>query len=107
MVCSSQSKYRSLIATAVLVLLPLAGTEAIAAPANLSWNPSQKTVSYTAKGYSQVEYKWPKSGVVCRHNQSTSRRTSGNLTNIRFGLNTGFEYFMAWDRIRSPSWIQL
>lgn len=148
MVGSSQLLYKNLMAIAMLALLSLAGIEAKAAPGGINWSPQEGRVSYTAIGYSQVENKWPKSGVVCRHYQTTKRRTCygliptqhykivdfadnrisyfqlpgvysplkpvicragsrGNLTNIRYGLSTKYEFFITWDRKRSPSWVQL
>lgn len=143
-----QLMYKSLVAMIMVSVLPLAGIEALAAPSSISVDPAGKRVLFKAAGYSQVEYKWPKSGVVCRHNQTKSLRTcpnlrpkeyyqivdfadnrkatfylpeapdsvkpftcrgssSGNLTNVRYGLNTNNRYFITWNRRLSSSWIQL
>ena len=139
----TQHVFSSLVATIFILCV---GSSAYAAPRYININFAAKNVVYQATGYSQVEYKWPKSGVVCRHNQSRLTRTcnnlkpgesyqivdfydhrkytftfptrapntfnclagtSGNLKNVRYGLNGSNQYYINWDRKRSSSWIQL
>lgn len=138
--------FRKLMAYSTGLILLISGSSASAAPSYLNVIPSEKTVTYLAIGYSQVEYMWPGSGVVCRHNKASGIRSCNNLKanvhyqivdfhdhrkstfhmplvakdsftceagsrdnlkDVRYGKNRNHNYFIVWDRHRSPSWVQL
>jgi hypothetical protein len=137
---------RKLMAFSTGLILLISGSSAFAAPGNFNVTTMSRTVTYTATGYSQVEYMWPKSGVVCRHNKTSGIRSCenlkpnvyyqivdfhdhkkgtfrmppvakdafnceagsrDNLKDVRYGKNQNHNYYIGWDRHRSPSWFQL
>jgi len=70
---------RRISALAVFIAMLCISTLSVAAPRYVIVDFAKKRVIYQATGYSQVEYRWPKTGVVCRHNPTRLTRTCNNL----------------------------
>jgi len=74
---------RKLMAFSIGLILLISGSSASAAPYIINVIPKLGKVLYTAVGYSQVEYQWPKSGVVCRHNVPSGRSRTRICRNLK------------------------
>ena len=74
-----KAHFHKIMAYSTGLILLISGSSASAAPSNINVSAASRTVLYYAIGYSQVEYMWPESGVVCRNNKSSGSRMLRNV----------------------------